>query len=244
MPLTQALYVLRTTGKIISGTAAAYGLLIPLWISRWFGRIVVQGELPSKKQIKETGVLLMANHPSLIETIVLPALLSPWRWSVQDTQLPYSVADSQLFGRHSEWLYKHFRCVSVSRDELTSTKMNRQAARTCIRILAKQGLLISYPEGGRTCKGDAWEHSEHGSVRTCNPAIVKIAQRTNAQIIPVWISHGDCTQPESLLRGYYKLFFHQKMIVTFGSPVTFPTSPVTSQEVANVLLHTATPGKT
>lgn len=244
MILTRVLCAIRQTGKVLIGTTAAYGLLIPIWISRWCGRITVQGEPPSKKTLQETGVLLISNHPSLVETIVLPALLSPWRWSVKDSKLPYSIADSQLFGRHSEWLYKHFRCVSVYRNEQSCTKKNRQAARSCIRILADRGLLIAYPEGGRTCKGDAWEQSAHGIVRTCNPAIVKIAKYTNAQIIPVWISHGDCAQPESLLKGYYKLFFQQKMTVTFGSPVTFPANTVTNQEVAKVLLRAAALAKT
>jgi 1-acyl-sn-glycerol-3-phosphate acyltransferase len=102
--------------------------------------------------------------------------------------------------------------------------------------LKNHGTLIVYPEGGRTCKGDEWNYQGQRMVRTCNPTIVKIAKRTDAKIIPVWISHGDCTKPQSLLHGYYKLFFQKKMTVTFGSPITFSSFEVTGLEVANVLL--------
>jgi 1-acyl-sn-glycerol-3-phosphate acyltransferase len=238
MSLADVLSTCIKISKRVVGSTAAYGLLTPAWIGKWCGRIKVHGCLPSQQQMSDGGVLIIANHPSLIETIVLPALLSPWRWNTTDTKLPYSVADSQLFGRHSQWLYEYFRCIPVYRTTLNSTSKNWQTTRTCLRIFTRKGILIVYPEGGRTCKGQSWYYSKKRMVRTCNPTLVKIAQRTEATIIPVWISHGNCTKPRSLLYGYYKLFFKEKMVVTFGNPVTFPSSEITNLEVANVLLHT------
>ena len=239
MFLTHALSIILAVGKKIVGSAAAYGLLIPIWMSKWCGRVEVRGTIPSQQRIAGEGILLIANHPSLVETIALPALLSPWRWDTADTKLPYSVADSRLFGRHSEWLYGHFRCIAVHRHELSSAGKSLKTARTCMQILTKHGMLIVYPEGGRTSKGDQWYQHGPRKVRSCNPTLVKIALRTKATIIPVWISHGDSSKSQSLLRGYCKLFFQEKMVVSFGSPVTFSSPEVTDIEVANALLHAA-----
>jgi 1-acyl-sn-glycerol-3-phosphate acyltransferase len=243
MFLTHALSEILKVSKKVTGSAAAHGLLIPIWVSKWCGRIEVRGTIPSQRPAANEGILLIANHPSLVETIALPALLSPWRWDIADTKLPYSVADSRLFGRHSEWLYEHFRCIAVHRHELSSAGKSLKTARTCMQILTKHGLLIVYPEGGRTSKGDQWHQHGPRKVRSCNPTLVKMAQRTNATIIPVWISHGDSTKPQSLLRGYCKLFFQEKMVVTFGSPVTFSSPEVTDLEVATALLQAAPPDR-
>lgn len=244
MFLTRALSAVLKASKSVAGSTITYGLLTPIWISRWCGRIVVHGTVPSKQQLTQTGTLLIVNHPSLIETITLPALLSPWQWSKASAKPPYSVADSRLFGRHSQWLYEHFRCITVHRNELSSTEKSWRTARACLQVLTNQGVLIVYPEGGRTCKGDQWTQHGEKRVRTCNPTIVKMAKRAQATVIPVWISHGDCTQPQSLLHGYYKLMFRKKMIVTFGEPVTFSSSEITSVEVANALLNVSTTAKT
>jgi len=245
MFLTRVLNAFLNARKTIFGRTAAYGLLIPIWISKQCGRIEVHGNVPSSQQVVNTGILFIVNHPSLIETIALPALLSPWRWSnVKTAKQPYSLADSRLFGRHSEWLYEHFRCIAVHRHELSSAGKSWRTARTCLHILTNNGRLIVYPEGGRTYKGTQWHQYGQRMVRTCNPTIVRMAQHANATIVPVWISHGDCTKPQSLLQGYYKLFFQEKLIVTFGAPILFSSSVVTGLEVANALLRTAPVAKT
>jgi 1-acyl-sn-glycerol-3-phosphate acyltransferase len=243
MFFTRVLSTFLSASKTITGSTAAYGLLIPLWIGKQCRRIEVCGTVPSPQPVGKKGTLFIVNHPSLIETIALPAVLSPWRWDKADTRLPYSVADSRLFGRHSGWLYEHFRCIPVHRHELSSARKSWRTARTCLHILTTNGQLIVYPEGGRTCKGTQWHQQGQKMVRSCNPTIVKMAQRTNATIIPVWISHGDSTKPQSLLQGYYKLFFKKKLVITFGSPVTFSSLEVTDLEVANALLQTAIASK-
>jgi 1-acyl-sn-glycerol-3-phosphate acyltransferase len=244
MSLAGVLCAFRKMSRTVVGSAAAYGLLTPIWISKWCGRIAVCGTIPSKQAVPSGGILFIANHPSLIETIALPALLSPWRWGKADTKLPYSVADSRLFGSQGQWLYEHFRCIAVHRHEHSSAGRNWRTARTCLHILTIHGTLIVYPEGGRTCKGNEWTHREQRMVRACNPTIVKLAKRANATIIPVWISHGDCTKPQSMLQGYCKLFFQKKMVVTFGAPVTFSSPEISGLEVANALLHTTPATKT
>jgi 1-acyl-sn-glycerol-3-phosphate acyltransferase len=237
MSLTHVLCTVKNFGKTVAGGAITYSLLTPIWISKWFGRIQVQGHPPPRHTLSSGGTLFVANHPSLIETIALPALLSPWHWNKKSAHQPYSVADSRLFGRHSEWLYEHFCCITVHRNELSSTGKSWRTVRSCLHKLTNQGRLIVYPEGGRTCKGNEWIHYKHRVVRSCNSTIVKLANHTHATIVPVWIDHGDCSTPQSLLRGYYKLFFQEKLVVTFGSPITFSSAEVTDIEVAQALLH-------
>jgi len=244
MSLTHVLCTVKNFGKTIIGSAVTYSLLTPIWISKWCGRIQVHGHIPPRQTLGGGGTLFVANHPSLIETIALPALLSPWRCDKESVHQPYSVADSRLFGRHSEWLYEHFCCITVHRNELSSTGKSWRTVRSCLHKLTNQGRLIVYPEGGRTCKGNEWVRHGDRVVRSCNPTIVKLAKRTHATIIPVWIDHGDSSKPQSLLSGYCKLFFQEKLVVTFGSPVICSSPNVTDKEVAQALLYVAPATKT
>lgn len=229
---------LKQHSKLLVGKGAAYGLLLPVWISLLFGRISTIGYKPTQQVIRDGNVILIANHPSLIETIVLPAMLSPWRWNIK--QSPYSIADSQLFGSGRAWLYSSFRCIAVHRNAATgSAAINQRAIRSTLQILRNNGVIIAYPEGGRTCKGTSWHTYQNKKVRSCNVNILTIAHRTNTTVIPVWIEHGLVTQPESLLYGYYKLFFCKKMTITFGTPLSSHQLHTCSGDtVAHTLLHT------
>ncbi len=217
------------------GTVLTYCLLTFIWICIACGRIRIVGFAVAKKAVAEGNVLLITNHPSLIETIVLPALFW-WKKILGATaRVPWSIADDSLFP--GQWLYDSFRCIAVCRKEgREAQKKNVHAVRKMQEIFAKQGSIILYPEGGRTCKGT--EHVSRGSrrVRVCDSKLVVQSVRCGAKVLPVWVDHGTITKPESFWRGYKKLFFGPAMIVTFGRPVSLQREEVTDKVVAELLL--------
>jgi 1-acyl-sn-glycerol-3-phosphate acyltransferase len=217
------------------GTVVAYCLIVPVWVVIIFGKIRIVGFATAKKAVAEGKVLIIANHPSLIETVVLPALFWGEGLIGRSRWVPWSIADELLFPK--SWLYNSFRCLPVSRQQdRVSQKKNVQAIRMMQNRLEQQGSIILYPEGGRTCKGT--EHISRNSrrVRVCDSKLVVQSVRCGAKVLPVWIDHGTVTEPESFWQGYKKLFFGPVMTVTFGKPVSLQGEVVTSQSVAELLL--------
>lgn len=188
----------------------------------------------ARNAMRRGGVVLIVNHPSLIETLVLPSLFW-WQPRVgKPTWRPWSIADAKLFGKRGAWLYPGFHCVPVHRSACAAAE-NKRAMRRVLEILRSNGVVIVYPEGGRTCKGTVFHTDGSRVVRACDPSIVRIAQRVGATVIPVWVEHGRVTTPESFVYGFGKLL-RCPMTVTFGEAM-HTRSPATTRDVADALLR-------
>ena len=234
MRVRERIQALTTTLAFVVSSLVALALLFPLWLALLFGRIRVRNYGVPLRAMRRGAVVLIANHPSLIETLTLPALFWWWTWLGKPRWRPWSIADALLFGRRGTWLYPGFRCLPVHRKE-RAADCNTSSLRQMLTILHTRGVVIGYPEGGRTCKGKTFHTNGTRVVRACDPNLVRIAKRTDATIIPVWIDHGLVERPESFGYGYYKLLFC-RMTIAFGEPVTL-RSLVTGEAVANALLH-------
>ncbi len=233
----------RIKSRILAvlGTMTAYALIIPVWVAYLFGRVKIKWSPGAKQAWKNGGVLVIANHPSLIETIVLPALFWHPSWLRNQKQIPWSVSDRYLFGNRP-WIYNAFRCIVVSREKdkkhKESNRLNFQAIKTTLRRISSGRIVILYPEGGRTCKGDSfWSHGGR-RVKRFDAGLIQRAVKLGHTVIPVWISHGDVTEPESFFVGYKKLFFGPKFLVHFGQPLSTRERELDEQVIAEAMLKT------
>jgi 1-acyl-sn-glycerol-3-phosphate acyltransferase len=101
------------------------------------------------------GVLVIANHPSIQETIAIPALfvplslLMPWR-------LPYSTPDKRNFSDRWFWAWARVRMVPIPRAKKGNGNGRAMAESVdeIVRLLRGGATVILFPEGGRTQSGD------------------------------------------------------------------------------------------
>lgn len=216
-----------------SGTVMSYVYVGLLWLARTLRLIKVTNLEAAQAAIERGNVLFIVNHPSLLETIALPALFWPYPWQEKTRHVPYSVADINLFPE--KW-QQAFRLVVVSRDETDEAKrVNDLASKRLIRIFKRErGVVIFYPEGGRTFKGTEFITDRERIVRIPRTELVSLAARIGAEIIPVWAEHGDCSKERSLLLSYFMLFTGRQMTLHFGRPLV---GEVTETSIAQALLR-------
>lgn len=215
-----------------SGTVMSYVYVVLLWLARSLRLIKVTNLHGAHAAIERGNVLFIANHPSLLETIALPALFWPYPWQEKTRHVPYSVADINLFPE--KW-QRAFRLIAVSRDNTPEAlAINSQASRRLMKILKQEkGVVIFYPEGGRTFKGRDFIYNGERIVRIPRTELVSLAARIGAEIVPIWAKHGDCSKERGLLKSYFMLFTGQQMTLHFGAPLT---GEVTETSIAQALL--------
>lgn len=202
----------------LAGSVLAYILLVPLWIARFFGLIKIEHKEHLNAAARMGKLLIIANHPSLLETIVIPSLIWHYGWRDRRHQV-WSVTDEHLFGNRP-WLYQAFHCICVSREDTTQAKQRNRAAMLAVtRRLERNGIVVLYPEGGRTCKGSFVCVDGTRSVRSCSPLIVQLAQKRGAIILPLYVTHGTSDRPLTLGASYRKLFWGTPMVISVGQPL-------------------------
>jgi 1-acyl-sn-glycerol-3-phosphate acyltransferase len=180
--------------------------------------------IQAKKQ-KNEGILIIANHPSLLETIIIPLLF--WPQSVFNSSLmPISTPDEknfhrgELFGKYLKPFVKFFMSlvpsIFISRG---NARKSVEALETIREKLEKGMLVLIFPEGKRTGK----EYDET-KLRILNNKRIRKFQNgissllRNARkpfvILPVWVEGGEEALPinSKIPKIWKRLQFH------FGRP--------------------------
>ncbi len=219
------------------GALVALLLILPVWMALALGRLDIRGLKEVKAAVRKGKVLIVCNHPSLIETIVLPALFWHWHFSSLKRRVPWSLADERLFGRYGLWFYPSFCCIPVRRTGATPNSF-RQTLRALDRTFSEGGSVFLYPEAGRTCKGEEFVVQGERRVRKCNPNALLAAMGKASTIVSVWVDHGQIQGPESMLYGYLKLFFGPRMSVNFSGPMPLLKEHMRADALALLLLET------
>jgi 1-acyl-sn-glycerol-3-phosphate acyltransferase len=136
------------------------------------------------------AVILAPNHFSFMDHFLMGCYI---RRKVR------FMAKSQLFKPPMQWIYTHGGVFPVrrgARDEETFI--------TAKAILARQGAITMYCEGGRSRTGKLAEHAK--------PGIGRLALETGVPIVPIAI-HGS-----SKVRNWKRLQF-PKVTVQYGEPM-------------------------
>jgi 1-acyl-sn-glycerol-3-phosphate acyltransferase len=161
------------------------------------------------------GRLIIApNHPTLIETLIIPGLLWPW-YLVFPRLFVWSVPDHRLFHTCVKWTYPVVRCVTVDREKRAG---NIEKAYRVRSILKDGGIVVIHPEGGRTIKGAEFTRLGGRRVRRIRSLVPWIAAESSARILPVWISIRRVRTPVTYGEGVVRLFHrsHCPIIFSFG----------------------------
>ena len=159
-----------------------------LWI---LGLIHIEGYSKLVTLLKKGGNILACNHPSLVETVILPmsqwlrALINPRKFFL------WSMPDKALFPKYLNWLYEVAHCIKIDRE----TRKNGKARSLTIEVLRGGGNLVVHPEEGRTdspyrgkrTPRKPFGQRRHRKIRRIDGGLPEIALATNATIIPIWI---------------------------------------------------------
>lgn len=226
----------------VAGRMLALVLIIPVWLALLCGRIQVTGLTEARESVRRGRVVLLANHPALIEAVVLASFFWHWHWLRRGGRVPWTLTDQGLFfGRLGRWLYPGLQALPVVRLR-TNMAAKRRVLEEVQRLLSSGGSLMVFPESGRTCKGNVFVSKDGRRVRSCDASVLRIASRTaqDVSVLPIWIEHGVTEKPESMLYGYWKLFFGPRLTIMFGSAVSIKNSDVSSVGVAQLLLSVPT----
>ncbi len=176
--------------------------------------------------IWEEKMIIVSNHPSLLETVILPLIGFPWmnfpwvfsplwprirfslRWfkelqkefSLQKKLIPANVPDKNNF--YDPPYMTLFQGINVPVDRNGTEQGRISAVLALKKILEKGGRVLIFPEGTRTFKA-----IEKSSVRSRNGNELGklkdgagwLALKTNARILPIWVTGTDKVLPNNKL---------------------------------------------
>ena len=159
-----------------------------------------------------------------------PVILAPNHFSAMDHWfvgifLPRRVrfmAKSQLFrGPFLEFVMAHAAAFPVRRGQ-----RDEEAIITAITILARNGVLVMYPEGGRSRSGQIGQ--------SARPGVGRLALETGAPVVPVAVSGSEKA------RNWRRLDF-PAVTIGYGEPLRWAREPDAQrerqQEVADEVLN-------
>ena len=160
----------------------------------------------SSEHVPGSGpVILAPNHFSFMDHFLMGCFL---RRKVR------FMAKSQLFKRPMQFIYTHGGVFPVRRGA-----RDEEAFVTAEAILAKEGCVAMYCEGGRSRSGHIAEHAKAG--------IGRLALETGAPVVPIAI-HGS-----QKVRNWKRLQF-PKVTIHYGEPIRWERveSPTREQQQA------------
>ncbi len=179
----------------------AYGVICTLgtiggllfWFFYAIGLIRVKGYWKLWREVYRGNHIIAANHPTLLETVILPMMFWPFALIMPKRFFVWSVPDGALFPSWLQWLYNISHCVKVDR----ANKGNTSAVKTMLKVLRSSATLVVHPEGGRTdspVRGKDVPHKPFGvnpergtKIRRIQSRVPDIAAQTRARISPVFI---------------------------------------------------------
>lgn len=213
------------------------GLLLAILfiLFRFFGKIRIVH--PERFPCDQDKIIIVSNHPSLLEPILLPVMCYPWYLRHPFTRIPISTPDRKnYFGpSYWRWLLKYV-AVTINRE---SQEEKTKALRKLVKILKLNGIVIIFGEGGRTEKGKDFFHSPKGKgkIRPLQEGVSSLIRMTNPLVLPLWVKVekktsmdlSDKTYFNSLIFMFFVLLW-QKITIKVGELLTFQGSEANSRE--------------
>ena len=201
---------------------------------RLFGRI----EIRNLERLKDiTGsALLVPNHPTFLEPILIPllffprCLLNPFRF------LPWNTPDKRKY--YDKWWYLlaglRIRSIPIDRDNREG-HAGRLVILRIMRILKNKGKIVLFFESTRTHKTEKREQSRKGKeLGQLKEVAGWLAISSQAPIVPIWVDGTPDFLPNKLpLPRPWK-----KIIINVGHPFVMPKniSPEKATKVISLSL--------
>jgi len=221
---------------------------LTLLILRLLGRIKVlhQERFPrysKSPELFKNGLIVVSNHPSLLEPLIVSALffdqyfVHPFRLS------PWNVPEEKNYD-NKFWKWAGARIIWVDRRD---SRKARETFRKAKNVVNSGGILILFPEGGRTFKRKHKLSSRKDKeIGFLQEGIGLLLLRTKAPVLPIWVEGSDEVFPNTLWADdqtskFPFPRFWKKITVKIGEVVTFEKTSreEITQEIALILLKLA-----
>lgn len=180
---------------------------------------------------KHNGMIGISNHESLVEPILNPLLFFYDYFYHPFKLCPISIPDKKNYMDKLFWWWLRFCAIAIDRND---RKKGMEALHKMKDVLKAGGIILPFPEGGRTCFGKAFTSSPGGKKIRVLDEVDKIMEgagglswvilQTNPTILPIWVEGGAEILPNSPNR---KKLYHtfprlwKKMTIKIGRPVSF-----------------------
>ena len=211
----------RRVGKVLYTFSLYY--LVGIWCYLFFvlpyrrsGKLIVHGQERYEAALKRGRVVIVANHPAVIESYFLSVLLCGSFWKSIPELWPYSLPDPATFlPRWLWWFFPLIRCVTVQRGNASSR--SRALVRS-IELLREGECLVIHPEGGRTTKGTEFIFGPEGRklrIPLEQGVTTIVGAAIDVEVLPVWIA----VQGETLTHVLsFSEAFKRGLEITIGEP--------------------------
>jgi 1-acyl-sn-glycerol-3-phosphate acyltransferase len=203
------------------------------------GAVRIRGYARACRAIGKGNIILASNHPSLLETFLIPITFT-LRGLFNSRYFLWSFPDKSLFGEH-KLIYFLWRCIRIDRDTGSRARQHNSTALLMACKVLKSGYgIVVHPEGGRTWKGDPLLENGGRRMRRVSGTAAKLAHLSGGSIMPVWVS-----MPDGMCRdlpGFRELFArlvqprHWPITISYGETYR-PQSPFNSRAERERLQH-------
>lgn len=186
---------IRSCALLTLAYGAGLAIAVVFFALRLVGRIRV--DFKDRRPRWQPRMLIVTNHPSLIEAFLLPILFFP-EWVFSPTRwAPWSMPDRANQKRLS-WFFwiGSARNIPVPRQRAegeSEADFDRARLRSRYRLLAvlrSGGRVFMFPEGGRTTSVPADERLRSLTGKELRPLRDRVGElilRADALVLPIWI---------------------------------------------------------
>jgi len=179
-------------------------------------------------------LILVSNHPSLLEIFLLPALFFREYLFHPLKYAPWNTPDKKNY--YDPWYFFWLRPVSVPIDR-TDERAQLSSFFRIKELLNSGKIIILFPEGGRTFKGGAFLYSRSGKrIRILKDGIGWLILKTGAMVIPVWVEGSDQVLPNHPDKLFVRPNFKKRMEIRIGEPLKFQGSSASGRERVNQII--------
>lgn len=168
-------------------------------------------------------IIIVMNHPSLLETVLVPTLLLFRQYGVRPfAYAPISTPDWNNFYRRWYWFWARPVCIPIKRGQKIS---EARALHLLKEKLDQNKIVVLFSEGGRTFKGKKLLESKKGEkMRELMPGIGWLVKRTGARVLPIWVKGTDGVLPNHPTKLYSGVNPRKKITIKIGQLMHFKPS--------------------
>lgn len=206
----------------------SFGILFFLFVL--LGRIKIKGYVRAIRLAAQGNVIITANHPTMLETILIPLSFFPL-FILSLRFFVWSVPDRRLLPPRLRWLFWLGRCITIDRSDHSYTKYT---LRRLTEILKHKGVVVIHPEAGRTYKGKEFIISDDRRIRSFVSGVPALARSTGATILPLWVSGTDIVMSGNV---WFPRFMRSKIVLSFGTPYRPPQEKGDREAESSILAH-------
>lgn len=191
-------------------------------------------------------LIIVSNHPSLLETILVPTLLLFRQFAVNPfAYAPINTPDSYNFYKRWYWFWARPVSIPIERGNKIAE------GRTLYRIkkaLDQKKIVVLFAEGGRTFKGKDGDflYSTKGKrIRKLKYGIGWLVVRTGARVLPIWVEGTDQVLPNHPIKLFCGINLRARITIKIGKLLRFrPSMRIGSgkeitQKISDALLKLA-----